>query len=283
MYNIKYISNSGNSIVFGLKTDCVIATMDGITGYGVNISTSQGFAQTGVSISNLAVGGQSINIRGYVLNNQTAAKKELLSVFAPLSSGVLWWEDKYWLPVAVKSAPEIAQKDWARFSISLFAPYPFWRGKDAIHRIVGRVIPAFSFPVNYSAPHRFGTTDINSAVNCFVNGNLDTDFRITFTAKGDNVVNPSLVNLKNGKSTSFSITLGPGNSISMFREDGMLHVVKTADSLESNAFDALDDTSELFSLLPGDNPLRIDAESGKTEMSADIIYYDVYAGVYNGM
>ena len=52
MYNIKYISNNGNTIVFGLKTDCVIATMDGVTGYGVNISTSQGFAQTGVSISN---------------------------------------------------------------------------------------------------------------------------------------------------------------------------------------------------------------------------------------
>lgn len=283
MYNVRYVSSNGDNIRFGTDTDCIIATMDGVTGYETELATSQGFGQTGVSVENAAVGGRDIGITGFVVRNQSAAKGLLLSVLAPLSSGVLWWEDRYWLPVVVKTSPQIAQTDWARFAVSLFAPYPFWRGRDAIRRTIGRVVPAFRFPVNYSVPHRFGTTDVSNAVNCFVNGNLETDFRLTFTAKNDSVVNPSLVNLLSGKSTSFTAELLPGDSLAMYREDGVLRVVKSVSGLETSAFDTLDDTSALFSLAPGDNPLRIDADSGKLELSTEITYYDVYAGVYNGM
>ena len=283
MYNVRYVSGNGDNIRFGADTDCIIATMDGVTGYEVEAAVSQGFGQTGVSVGNLAVGGQSVGILGFIRRNDTAAKRALLSAFAPLSSGVLWWEEKYWLPVIVKNAPQIAQTSWARFSVTLLAPYPFWRGKDANRQQIGRVIPEFRLPVNYAQTHRFGTTDVNNAVNCFVRGNLETDFRLTFTAKNDSVVNPSLVNLSTRKSSSFTVTLLPGDSISMYREDGVLRVVKSVSGLETSAFDTLDDTSALFSLAPGDNPLRVDADSGKLELSTEITYYDVYAGVYNGM
>ena len=282
MYNIKYVSSNGKTIRFALGEAAVVTQIDGITEHETVISTSQGFGQIGESVNTRAVRGHDIDITGQILYNESKSKKEILETFPPMSNGVLWWEDKYKIDVYVKHSPLVQQSRFAKFTLTLYAPYPFWKDAKSKSTKTGLTTPLFTFPVNYGTTHIFGTTTSRTSANSYVEGNIPINFALTLTAK-DEVVNPAIVNLQNQKYLKFIGTLSAKEQIKVYKESGRLHVERVANGVTSNAFYMLDDTSSLFELQPGDNPIRVSADEGIDYLGASIEYADAYTGVFHGM
>lgn len=135
MYHIK-LEVDGRELVLAQSTGYLIDTIDGLTGVETNFKTSQNNIQIGVSVGERTIGGQTLVVRGKILDHNTAAKRALLSFLRPLAKGSL---SLYDLPVEsgaspyrvtdfiIKSTPKITQETHARFSFELFQPVPIWR------------------------------------------------------------------------------------------------------------------------------------------------------------
>lgn len=278
MYNVRYERSDGKALSFSLAQGFIIKSITGDTGYGVDISASQGYQQVGELVDATSIGGQSLTMNGFVLDKKTASKEALLSVFAPLTRGRLFWEDKYYIDVYVSSSPEISQEKHSKFSLKLFAPFPFWRSVAENFSAFGLITPMFSFPVNYSEPHIFGERSRESLANCFNGGNVPIEFSLEISSRGA-VVNPRISNLTTEQETSFTGTINSGEKLVMRRVNGELEVVISEGGAERNAFDMLDVESDFFSLAVGDNVVAMNADSGDESAFTTIKFSIAKAGV----
>ena len=102
MYSATFISDNGEKYVFGPSgnTACDIDLGSGIS---VNIGTSQGFAQVGVTVENQTVDGRTITITGTVYGNvperKVQSRKRMRNSSPPASHSPLP------LPGSNKAAP----------------------------------------------------------------------------------------------------------------------------------------------------------------------------------
>lgn len=278
MHKLKYVRSDGAALSLLPSYGIYIATVVGATGHSIDISLSQGYQQIGETASEITVAGQAIDIRGYVLDGRTSVKTKILSTFTPLTRGTLIWEDKYFIDVIVKEAPTVTQTRHSKFSLSLYAPYPFWKKSNKNYYQLGGVTAEFSFPVNYATTHRFGTRTGDTYFNCYNAGDMPIDYEISMSGTVD-IVNPSVTDIYRHSAVSFTGTVAVGEVLKMYRENGVLRVTLTTSGIESDAFDMLDDTSDLFQLQPGDNVLRAAADSGEPTMTTLVAFYAAYAGV----
>lgn len=282
MYEIKYVNAAGKSLDLSLANGFVIKTIDGITDHSIDLSLSQGFQQVGESLDAATVKGRSITVKGVILDGNTAAQKRLMDMIAPLSIGRLWWQGNYWIDVVVQNTPYIQQTRHAQFNFRLYAAYPFWKYKTEQWYQLGGIIPSFAFPINYSTTHRFGSYAPDTFINCKNRGNISVGYRLEISGTED-IVNPEVVNINTFELVKFNGTLTPNQKLSMYQAAGVLKVTITEDGVESDAFDLLDDSSDLFMIAPGDNVLRRQADSGANTMVAALSFFAAYSGVVNGM
>ncbi len=278
MYNLRYVRNDGKTITMTPDSDYIIATVSGVTGYETSLSTSQGYEQTGNSVDGTSVSGQSIAINGFVLGVKPKAKRELLNIFAPQTQGRLYWEESCWIDVYVKSSPSITQEVNSKFSLVLFAPYPYWRSVEQSVKALGITTKMFRFPVNYSESHCFGEVNTTGEVNCYNEGSAAATFTLYLKAPVK-VVDPVIINTLSGKKLKFNGTLQAGDLLTLYRDVGAVRLELTRDNVTTNALDMLDDSSDLFQLDIGDNVLTGDAELNGASMQVTIIYYNSWAGV----
>lgn len=277
MLRLDYIRN-GTTGILSLHDRIVIAKVQNATGYTVTLKTSQGLNQIGSSIDNASVAGQTLTITGFVLDGDTTAKRQLLATFAPLSSGRLYWDDAYWLDVAVKSSPAITQEYNSTFTMQLYAAFPYWREMNKSRCNMGGITPEYSFPVNYSASHRFGTYRGAIATDCVVVGDVPVEYEMHIFGQTA-IVNPMIANQYTGQFIRFIGTISVGQMLNFYRADGRLRVTLSENGVETNAFDMFDDDSSLFTVDSGDNVLVPSADTGIEHMQVEILYYNAHAGV----
>ena len=280
MDELRYVPDDGSAELRLNYRSGFACSLDGGSGTEVELSTSQGFGQTGESVDAMAVKGRLLTIRGFVLHSWQAAKKALTGAFRPMSSGRLWWNDEKWIDVVIKKSPVLANEITARFTVSLYAPYPFWQGAARNRGTIGVTAGEFRFPVNYSEPHRFGTTNRDAWVNMVNGGNIEAPIRIDITAVATTVTNPSILNVTTGERTTFNKVMAANSTLRMNQQNGKLYLRYITDSGTVNAFDALDDASDLFVLHPGDNLIKAEADANAGAMQVTVSYYDVFEGVY---
>lgn len=281
MNELKYIPDSGRPLELNYANGYVVARVSGASGMDVVINTSQGFTQVGVSVDSMVVRGRNITIMGYILDYYIDAKAALCAAFRPLSGGVLWWEDKYWIRVNVAKTPELQNEHNAKFALTLFAPYPYWQGHDEQQAEFGEIYPMFSFPVNYETEHQFGGYGETSYLNCYNAGNLPTNFELLLTARGA-VTNPSLRNIMTYKTLRFIGSLVSGDQLKLTHRFGRVDIeyYSSVTGDWRRALDFFDDSSDLFELEAGDNAIELDAESGASAMVVRMSWYDTFSGVY---
>ncbi len=281
MYKSKYVSDSGKIFYFDYEHE-VLADIDGLTGMNINLGLSQGFNQIGQTVESYTVSGREISINGKFLNDATSNKHNIIDVFAPQTKGKLYFEDRYFLECYVKSAPIIGvQKRDARFSLSLFAEYPYWRKSVANVIVIGEYTPSFSFPVIYDN-HIFGTRENLNFVNCYNSGNLDSYFKIEIMSK-KKIFNPKIVNETTHEYIKINDSISPGEIYKIYRVSNRLYVEKTVKGLTTNEFSMLDEDSNFMKLKVGDNVVRMEADADTNFMVVTISYNDSVVGVYEGI
>ena len=237
MYNAKYVSNTGETYNFGVD-GATVFDMDIGNGLSVDIATSQGFSQIGESVEGQTVTGRPINVKGTIYKDVRLNRKRLRSVFAPFTNGRLSFDNGYYIDVYVKETPTFSPvKDDGRFTMLLYAPFPFFSKTDTGKVEFGMIEPTFSFPVNYANPHYFGRKSQNLAENLLNDGEVEIPFDIMFKTTGK-ATDIRVTNLDTGEFLLIKGNLFANQKIVVKRStEGVLSVVlvdgdKTTDIID---------------------------------------------------
>ena len=281
MYNAKYVSNTGETYDFGVSGSTVF-DMDIGNGLSVDISTSQGFAQMGESVEGQNVSGRLINVKGVIYKDISNRRKMLRSVFSPFTNGRLTFDNGYYIDVYVKDTPTFSPvKNDGRFTMLLYAPFPFFSKTDSGSVEFGELIPGFSFPVNYAEPHTFGTKEKTTVKNIINDGDVPVSFNVTLETTG-RATNTTITDLDTGEFLRIQGNLLSGQKIVLNRTtEGVLKAVLIDGAKTTNIINRIDENSTLDKLKKGVNRLRITDDYGDGEMLiADFTYNTAVTSIY---
>jgi hypothetical protein len=275
------VSNTGETYDFGISGSTVF-DMDIGGGISVDISTSQGFSQMGESVEGQTTVGRIINVKGVIYKDISRLKKKLRNVFSPFTSGRLTFENGYYIDVYVKDTPTfLPKKDDGRFTMLLYAPFPFFSKSDNEMVELGETVPLFSFPVNYAEEHIFGHRNTETDATIVNDGNVDVGFNVVFSTIGV-VSNISVTNLDTEEFLKVKGDLYAGWKIILDRNaEGVLTATMTDGIEKINIIDQVDENSTLFKIRKGVNRFRIrdDFSNGKM-LNADFIYSEAVTSIY---
>ena len=136
MYDILLTIN-GNSLAMNRENGIDISTISGLTGTSAKLNTAQSNLYLGEDYTNGTVSGIVMNIKGVILDGDTAKKQALLDTVMPLGEGTLTVYKKpsvgsrpaayRTIDVVVRETPTITQEKHSKFSFTLYAPKPIWK------------------------------------------------------------------------------------------------------------------------------------------------------------
>ena len=280
MYNAVFESDTGQKYVFGKDGETVF-DMDLGSGVSVDIGTSQGFSQVGETVESMTVGGRTITVHGTIFGNVQSRKKMMRKVFAPFVWGKLTFEGKHYIRVCVKDSPSFSPiRDDGRFTMLLYAPFPFFYSVDDAHYNIGEILPMFSFPVNYSAPHKFGARGTEKYTNVYNDGDVAVPFNVHMETFGTST-NPLIVNLDTQEYLKLNGTLTAGDVANIYRDSN--NILRAELSTDGELVDILswvDDGSTLFQLNPGDNIIAFDDDGGGSSLTVKFSFSPAVVAVY---
>lgn len=291
MYPLKLVLNDGVSrfIELGRGTPFIITKCTGLNGITADISTSQGFGKVGSTIDSVTTKGIDISVSGVIIPASVNALKEMMENIPPMTSGRLYFGDSYWIDVTVKNSPTITQKlKQATFSFRLYAPYPYWKSVSYDSYSLGALGGGFQF---YSDPpqviypssgHHFSMKTGELLVNCINHGNVKSDFTLEIFARGA-LSNIRITNIRTQEFLKLDISLDGGDYLRVYRDSGILRVVKESGGEFYDVFYCLDEDSDLYYMAVGDNSISAFAENGNSNMDVTISMYPIYTGVFYGM
>ena len=285
MYNIRFENAAGKSLQMGHeKSAYKLTNVSGIDGIEVDITTSQGFDQIGVSIGSMVVEERKIGLIGRIDNFSPSQLSRISEMFLPLSGVRMFFNEKYWIDVVIEESPVFSYDlKTAKFSVSLLAPYPFWKSVKKNFYRLGGLSGGFNFPVSYNVPHNFATFPEILFTNCKNNGNTKVDFKATITAFSGTADGVRLVNAANQKYLVVNTEITAADTVEIYRENNILRVSKTTGGVTTDIFSSFDEDSTLFYMDVGDNVIRADVTGGDAVLVASIEFYDTVSGVRYGI
>ena len=280
MYKVVFESDNGQKYVFGVDGETVF-DIDLGNGVSVDVGTSQGFSQVGETVESMTVGGRTITVHGTVFGNVQSRKKIMRKVFAPFVLGKLIFEGKHYIRVCVKDTPTFSPiKDDGRFTMLLYAPFPFFYSVDDAHYNIGEITPMFSFPANYATPHKFGERGTEKYTNVYNNGDIAVPFNVYMETFGTSV-NPLIVNLDTQEYLKLNGTLTVGDVANIYRDsNNILRVELSTGGELVDILSWVDDGSTLFQLNPGDNIIAFDDDDGGNSLTVKFSFSPAVVAVY---
>lgn len=261
------------------------AYIEKVTSYGaqnVEFQTTKSNREIGEALQHQNVSPKTITIKGSINGKSDALREQLNHVLAPLAKGRLIYNDEYEMEVYVKSSPDIDRQPYgAKFSFSLYAPFPYWRDAERTNKVLIGYEPQFMFPWNISDPNPFyfSKTAQVGYVNVNNDGETPADWTISFYAVSA-VKNPYAQSLDTGEKVRVLKTLSAGETLTVSTEGEEFSVILTAaNGTETDGFQYLDIDSVPFKLALGENHIKTDADEGGTGLRASISFRPAYAGV----
>lgn len=272
----RYVNENGAEIIFEAEHGFIINKPTGIDTLSVSHSQAQGINQVGSTIQSSNVQSRPVNITGYLIGFQQAEHKDLLlSVIRPDLSAKLYADDFY-LDVYPTATPSIEPlKQFAAFSLSLLAAYPYWQKDDSASATLSGVAKRFKFPWNISRAYRFGEPVSAQFININNGGQVPIPYTVTFTAKAT-VVSPKLIEAATNEYLLINKTLAPGEKLTVQITHERTYVNS---SVDGECRGSLDLGSSFFRLKVGDNVIKPEALSGKSDLQVDIDYATEIVGI----
>ena len=202
-------------------------------------------------------------------------------VFAPFAWGKLTFDGKYYIRTCVKDTPTFSPvRDDGRFTMRLYAPFPFFYSLDDAHFNIGEIVPAFSFPINYATTHKFGERGTEKYTNVYNNGDIAVPFAVYMETFGTST-NPSIVNLDTQEYLKLNGTLNVGDVANIYRDsNNILRAELTSDGEVVDILSWIDDGSTLFQLNPGDNIIAFDDDGGGSSLTVKFTFSPAVVAVY---
>lgn len=261
------------------------AYIEKVTSYGaqnVEFQTTQSNREIGEVLQKQNVSPKTVTIKGAISGKSDGLRDQMNHVIAPLAKGRLIYNDEYEMEVYVKASPDIDRQPYgAKFSFSLYAPFPYWRNTERKNRVLAGYEPQFQFPWNISDPNPFYMSKLAQVGYVTVNneGEAPVGWTISFLALSA-VKKPYVQSIGTGEKVCVLKTMAENEMLTISTEGEELTVTLTAaDGTETDGFEYLDIDSIPFLLALGENHIKTDAEEGGAGLRASISFRPAYAGV----
>ena len=276
------LKNANGAIEFSQNSRVIIEGIGGFTKQTVSFSTTKSNREIGEKIEAKSVKRKTLPIYGTIMGASDVVRAQMLHVIAPLVESKLIFNDEYEMTVYAQETPDVERYEQnAKFSFSLFIPFPFWRRKNKTTNTLSGLRGLFSFPWNISEPNPFAFSDLVEVgyVTVRNDGEASACWTVTFYAL-DEVTNPRIYNMDTGEYVKILKTMETGEQITISTEGDELTVVcKGADGVETDGFPYLDIESEPFELAVGENHIKTDAEANTAALRASISFRPAFVGV----
>lgn len=276
LYKMDYVNSRGDKITFSRSTGLWLSDFPFLSGLPVTISTSQSLNQIGGTVESQLIDPKTATIKGFIQGNGQSAKQRILQIIRPLEKGRIIVNDTYFMDVYVADTPTVElELKFPRFEFGLTAPYPFWQKTSGGVTTLSGIKGMFKFPWNIANPYKFGDLINTFFTNVYNGGQVESYFDVEIYCAGD-AENVSFLDIETNKFLKLNKALETGEKISIsIRPDKI-----TAESSTSGDIQGLIDIdSTLFSLRPGDNVIKYDADSGRENLQVRIKFADKFAGV----
>ena len=280
MIDAIFENDNGKKFQFGIEGGNVFDMNIG-NGISVDIGVSQGFEQIGETVETMKVKSRLIDVKGAIYENIPANKNKMRNVISPFSSGKLIIDNKYYTHVFVKSAPAFSTaKNNGKFAMSFLAPFPFFYLIDATAVSLKGVTPEFSFPINYSIPHKFGLVRGQSYTNIVYNGDIKVPFSLKLSSRSSSS-NIVITNMNTLKFLKINGEIHAGEEVNIYRtSQNILKAELISGGEITDILSWIDEDSNLFELEFGDNVLQASDDDDGANLEANLIYNTVVATLY---
>lgn len=275
-YTAKYQNAKGESITFSMANRLIITDFPLLTGMRVKVGTSQSINQVGGAVQNQIVDPRSSTIKGFIAGPSVEMKRRLLEVIRPLEKGKITVNGQYSIEVYVTETPALERENqFARWQFGVIAPFPFWqRETETVYPLSG-IVGKFKFPWNITADYQFGEIITKYFTNAYNAGQVPSYYDLQIYAMGE-AKNPVISEVNTGKFLRMNKTLAVGEGVFIaIRPDSLTAVSDIDGDIEG----CIDIESSLFSLDPGDNVVKYDAEEGRGNLTVSLRFSDKFAGV----
>lgn len=217
-----------------------------------------------------------IEIAGLSTNDLRTQLRQIISWFNPMNGdGTLKViaEDgsQRLLTCRYQSGLEITESGlpWLKAVLVLKAFDPFWYDANAIVQTFTTGTPATFFPF---FPMRLSNATVFADTTITNGGDVETWPTWIIQGPGSNIY---LRNLTTGDLINVNTTLGVGETINIDTRQGKKSVVKGS---STNLYSSLSSDSNLWSLQPGGNEIRIEMSGSTAQSSVQLSYQNRYWG-----
>ena len=276
--DFRYINENGGEIKFVFEDGFTINKPNGIDMVSISHSQAQGINQVGSTIQSSNVQSRVVTVNGIFVgtaNQQAENKTKLISVIRPDLTAKLYAGD-YYLDVRPTATPVIEPKPlFAAFQFSVIAAYPYWQKDSSASATLSGVQKRFKFPWNISRAYRFGELVTAQFITINNDGQVPVPYTVTFSAV-DTVVSPKLIDAYTNEYLLLNKTLVAGEKVVVEITHERTYVNS---SVDGECRGALDLGSSFFRLAVGDNVIKPEATSGKSNLNVKIDYAAEIVGI----
>ena len=277
-YHLKYVSNSGRVVEFGLQHGIVITGNTDLTSVHTEIYLSQGFRQVGGVFQGDSVQARVITINGEVMGAVHEHRRALLDAIVPQIGGKLVYRalgrsEEWEMVVFAEKSPAISNHlANAKFQFIVKAPHPYWRSAGGSSEGLAGSFAQFYFPHDFGTPIIFEQEMERRSVDVYNTGNVPIRFRATFKAMSP-FSNPTITNVVTREFVRINRNFQTGETVVLDMRVTPPSVISTVGGIETSIPGALDINSTLFSLMPGSNTVQADADTNRSGMICIIDYH----------
>lgn len=276
LYTFVYENARGDKITFSRANGIWITDFPLLSGLPVNINTSQSLNQLGGTVESQLIDPKIVTIKGFIQGNGQEGKKRLLQALRPLEKGRITLNNQYYIDVYIAETPTVELEiQFPHFEFGVTAPYPFWQASSKTASTLSGIKGMFKFPWNIADTYQFGQLISSYFTNVYNAGQVDSFFDIEISAAGD-AENVSFEDIETGKFLKLNKSISTGEKITVSIQPDKITAISSTDG---DIQGLIDIDSTLFSLRPGDNVIKYDAESGRESLKVVIRFSDKYAGV----
>lgn len=271
-----YVNENGQSLVLDAEHGFIINKPAGIDTLAINHAQAQGINQVGSTIQSSNVQSRPVVVNGYMVGHSyVSSKDQLLSIVRPDLSAKLYADD-YYLDVRPTATPVIGPESFfAPFQFSLIAAYPYWQKDSSASATLSGVRKSFKFPWNISRAYRFGEVISAAFINIYNEGQVPIPYTVTFSAI-DTVVSPKLIEADTNEYLLLNKSLVAGEKVVVEITHERTYVNS---SVDGECRGALDLGSSFFRLKVGDNVIKPEATSGKSNLNVKIDFAAEIVGI----
>lgn len=271
-----YVNENGQSLVLDAEHGFIINKPAGIDTLAINHAQAQGINQVGSTIQSSNVQSRPVVVNGYMVGHSyVSSKDQLLSIIRPDLSAKLYADD-YYLDVRPTATPVIGPESFfAPFQFSLIAAYPYWQKDSSASATLSGVRKSFKFPWNISRAYRFGEVISAAFINIYNEGQVPIPYTVTFSAI-DTVVSPKLIEADTNEYLLLNKSLVAGEKVVVEITHERTYVNS---SIDGECRGALDLGSSFFRLKVGDNVIKPEATSGKSNLNVKIDFAAEIVGI----